>query len=121
MYYKISNEILKIILNNINLPDLPQSIILEFLDYKCYNGKYVKQLSKNMEIYELLLDRPKVIGTFLSFDINYKMRRHNELIVKTLELEFSALDRNIFNQRICYYEVDYDYSRYELDESDYII
>jgi len=57
---------------NINLchklPNLAQHIILEFLDYKLRSGKYIKQLPKDLPIYELILNRPDVEEIYYSYN-----------------------------------------------------
>lgn len=47
-----------IIVNKLNLPEPAEKNILEFLNYKLKNGKYMKQLSKDLPIYKLILERP---------------------------------------------------------------
>jgi len=42
------------------LPELPKDIILKFLDYRNRNGKYIKRLRKDLDIYIKLSKRPKV-------------------------------------------------------------
>jgi hypothetical protein len=42
------------------LPDLARHIILEYLNYKLRCGKYIKQLPKDLPIYQCILNRPQV-------------------------------------------------------------
>jgi hypothetical protein len=41
------------------LPDLAQHIILEFLNYRLRCGKYIRQLPKDLPIYDLIKIRPR--------------------------------------------------------------
>jgi len=43
------------------LPDLAEHIILEYLDYRLRNGKYIRRLPKDLPVYELLSERPCAI------------------------------------------------------------
>jgi hypothetical protein len=52
----------------LKLPNLVQHIILEFLDYKLRSGKYIKQLPKDLPIYELILNRQKVKEIYYSYE-----------------------------------------------------
>jgi hypothetical protein len=115
----ISKKISNIIINDIHVPDLPQSIILEFLGYKLRNGKFIFQLSNEIleKMNDLLLDRPEMIdGIFVSFDIDFRLY-HNDYVVKTLEIEFCPNDRNKFRKRNHYYAIDYDETRYHYEPS----
>ena len=52
------------------LPDLVQHIILEFLDYRLRNKKYIRQLSRDLPVYKLILDRPCVKKYYFVPDYN---------------------------------------------------
>lgn len=57
------------------LPNLAQHIILEFLDYKLRNGKYIRQLPKDLPIYNYILNRQQVIEK--CYDVYDFMRSKN--------------------------------------------
>ena len=48
------------------LPDLAQHIILEFLDYRLRCGKYIRQIPKDLPIYNLIRNRPQVEELYFS-------------------------------------------------------
>lgn len=50
----------QILISKLNIPEPAEKNILEFLNYKLRNGKYIKQMSKDIPIYKLLLERPIV-------------------------------------------------------------
>ena len=51
-----------------NFPDLVQHIILEFLDYRLRNGKYIRRIPADLPIYELLQNRPKTQEIFFNLE-----------------------------------------------------
>jgi len=49
-----------------NLPDLAQHIILEFLNYRLRNGKYIRRIPVDLPIYSLLKDRSETHEIFFT-------------------------------------------------------
>jgi len=108
-------------LSFMNLLDIPfdiQIIIFEYLDYKYRTGMFIRQIPKNLRIFDLLRIRKESNpnGLKISFDINFK-DYHNDYVVKTLEIEFSRKDRNIFIKKNNYYAIDYNGERYSYEPS----
>jgi len=103
------------IIKSFKIPDELQREIFEFLDYKLRCGVYIMQIPKQIYIYTLLLERKEITeNLYISFDIDFK-DYHNDFVVKTLEIQFSPEDRNIFIKTNKYYAIDYDERRYEIE------
>jgi hypothetical protein len=126
----MSNQIISCI-DQLPLPDLSQHIILEFLDYKLRNKKYIKQLSKyriacfedefserpeveyfEEEVYEERHnDEDSEYYIFskyeIQFNVLYKIY-HGDAIDKFVVLSYSPFDRNDFDVQIKYIQYDYD-------------
>lgn len=49
-----------ILVNKLNFPGPVEKNILEFLNYKLRNGKYMKQIPKDNNIYDLIMKIPKI-------------------------------------------------------------
>jgi len=60
-----------------NLPDFVQHIILEFLDFKLRNGKYIRRIPVDLPVYSLLQNRPKTREIFFTAtDSPVRVNRH---------------------------------------------
>jgi hypothetical protein len=113
-----------------NMPHLPQHIILEFLDYKLRNRKYIKQIQKErLDKMERLIFRYKNYVDYYSeeeeiYDENtetYYIERYRYIyfwisnviyhkcnIAKYVVFKQSVYDSNDFSVFIEYYDVDFD-------------
>jgi len=114
-----------------NMPHLPQHIILEFLDYKLRNRKYIKQIQKErldkmerlifryknyvdyyyseeVEIYNEITDEYRIEQyRYIYFWISNK-KYHNSSINKYIVFKQSVYDTNDFSVLNEYFDVDFD-------------
>jgi hypothetical protein len=114
-----------------NMPNLPQHIILEFLDYKLRNRKYIKQIQKErldkmerlifryknyvdyyyseeVEIYNEITDEYRIEQyRYIYFWISNK-KYHNSSINKYIVFKQSVYDTNDFSVLNEYFDVDFD-------------
>jgi len=130
------------------LPDLVESRILEYLGYKQRCGKYMKQLPRDLPIYDMLMNRPIVEKRYYSDDeevfegntfqheyidengedyyfgdedgcefyfiVSINKREYKKsrgYFVETVDIMYSASDRNISKAVEEVYEYDYDNSK----------
>ena len=120
------------------LPDLVQHSILEFLNYKWRNGKFIKQLPKDLPIYNYIKQRPIVeekyfteddpehckwynndgsfelcdeYGNRTYFEIKFLLKtiKRKSYIDKVMELRYCRFDRELVNVIVQYYDFDYDH------------
>ena len=120
-------------IDRLPLPDFPRHLILEYLDYKLRNKKYIKQLSKYQIVCfeENFSERPEVLYfdddfydeeieneygndefyTYGRYEIQFyiKFKKYHDLgIDKLVVLSYSPFDRNEFDIRNKYLEYDFD-------------
>jgi hypothetical protein len=118
------------------LPDLVQHIILEFLNYKWRNGKFIRQLPKDLSIYRYIKKRPIIkekyfteddpehyiwynddgsfnicdqYGNNTYFEISFVLKtiKRKSHIDKVMELRYCCFDRELVNVIVQYYDEDY--------------
>jgi len=119
------------------LPDLAQHLILEYLDYKWRCGKFIRQLPRDLPIYQYLKERPEVKERYFNFDdpehcVEYyddgswdlcdeygnktyfaiefvlKYVKRKYYYQKVMEIRYCGFDRELVNVNIECYDTDYD-------------
>ncbi len=98
------------ILNN-RLPEEIVSYIYAYTDFKLRNGIYMRQLDKNMEIFNLLTNIPKISNSYVELFIKFIKRK--SWCEKKIKIQYKK-NYNQLRIKIALDEIDWDDSRYEV-------
>ncbi len=98
------------ILNN-RLPEEIVTYIYAYTDFKLRNGIYMRQLDKNMEIFNLLTNIPKISNSYVELFIKYIKRK--SWCEKKIKIQYKK-NYNQLRIKIALDEIDWDDSRYEV-------
>ena len=98
------------ILNN-RLPEEIVSYIYAYTDFKLRNGIYMRQLDKNMKIFNLLSNIPKISNSHVELFIKYIKRK--SWCEKKIKIQYKK-NYNQLRIKLALDEIDWDGSRYEV-------
>ncbi len=98
------------ILNN-RLPEEIVTYIYAYTDFKLRNGIYMRQLDKNMEIFNLLTNIPKISNSYVELFIKYIKRK--SWCEKKIKIQYKK-NYNQLRIKLTLDEIDWDDSRYEV-------
>jgi hypothetical protein len=98
------------ILNN-SLPQEIVSYIYAYTNFKLRNGIYMRQLDKNMEIFNLLTNIPKISNSYVELFIKFIKRK--SWCEKKIKIQYKK-NYNQLRIKFALDEIDWDGSRYEV-------
>lgn len=87
------------------------SVIHEYTGYKLRNGIYMRQLDKNMEIFNLLSKIPSNTNNYVELFI--KFIRRKSVCVKKIKIQYKT-NLNQTRIKIALDEIDWDDTEYEV-------